>query len=598
MLELWDSIGPIERKNVHGEFKKRLNEYGRFLTKEEKHLFEKLELEFGQPEFVDRDDGEGEPTETESTHRVTGRATKIEEQILHKVDTNRKEIERLAEIKSKPYSIDGKVVTARKKFNELQARWHGWTALDAEDTALLDELIGVFTKKVKTPPKVAPESNVVLLFPARMCERESDQEKHVTAAVGKQTRAVTDELGNVHRSRLEFDNFRATENELFDYNFRRARDGKLLAPDGSEVQCLESEGNTHRAKVRLVEAEAEGSTATKLDSGFPCLSAIRKKDGNIVQESKGDNRCAFEVIAQLLRLDFAAADRDYLSKPVNDVSFEDGEVDFSNDGKHFPNATMTVARREKTGVETLSHTDPKTGAVWTGEVPCFVDDGVRQNRAERLAWTWLELEVSPHQYDYKKKDSPRNDGGPAIFHSGTPVVSTEFTSDIGENGKRIQVEWIITRTRKTRTTKDGTSIWHEITRTGLDGAHVSSGVRELKLVRQTVATVVDCSRDDPSRDILDAESRLPAQQRLEALSNLLGSEMFATARMACRDDMKVGVIADTMGLGSRGGTAVARELRIIFLQAMKLYNDLASIDDSLPLIVAANDNQTARQMVA
>jgi hypothetical protein len=291
-----------------------------------------------------------------------------------------------------------------------------------------------------------------------MCESESDQEEQVTAAVGKQTKAVTDEQGNVHRCRLELDNFRATENELFNYNFRRTRNGKLLAPDGSEVECLESEGGTHRAKVRLVEAEAAGSTTTKLDSGFPCLSAIRKKDGNIVQESKGDNRCAFEVIAQLLRLDFAAANRDYLSKPINDVSFEDGEVDFSNDGKRFPSATLVVAQREKIGMETISHTDPKTGVVWSGEVPTLVNDGVRQIRSERMAWTWLELEVSPHQYDYKKKDFPRIDGGPAIFHSDTPVVSTEFTSDIGENGKRIQLEWIISRQRKTRTTKDGTSI--------------------------------------------------------------------------------------------------------------------------------------------
>jgi hypothetical protein len=74
--------------------------------------------------------------------------------------------------------------------------------------------------------------------------------------------------------------------------------------------------------------------------------------------------------------------------------------------------------------------------------------------------------------------------------------------------------------------------------------------------------------------------------------------MFATARMGFRDDMNIGEIADKMGLGSRGGTAAARELRIICLQAMRLYKDLASIDDSLPPIVAANDNHAARQMAA
>jgi hypothetical protein len=149
ILALWDSIGPSERiafKNVYVGFKKRFDEYGRFLTKDEKVLFEKMELEFGQQESVDRDDDEGAAV-IKPTYRVTGRVTKIEEQILHDVDTRRKEIERLAEIKSKTYSIDGKIVTARKKFNELQARWHGWTALDAEDTALFDELIWVFTKK-------------------------------------------------------------------------------------------------------------------------------------------------------------------------------------------------------------------------------------------------------------------------------------------------------------------------------------------------------------------------------------------------------------------------------------------------------------------
>jgi hypothetical protein len=72
--------------------------------------------------------------------------------------------------------------------------------------------------------------------------------------------------------------------------------------------------------------------------------------------------------------------------------------------------------------------------------------------------------------------------------------------------------------------------------------------------------------------------------------------MFATARMACHDDMNLSEIAETMGLGSRGGTAVARELRVIFLQAMRLYKDLAILDERLPPTVAANDNQTARQM--
>ena len=399
------------------------------------------------------------------TYLVNGRMTPVEVKNADRVST---------EIKSGRYKIRGKSVSARTKYNQLlRFKSYSWKVFSDEDNALFDELSAVFAQKL--------ESNVVL-FLARMCERESDQREQVTAAAGKQTLAVADDKGNIYRYQSEFDNFRAAEKELFDYNFRRARDGKLLAPDGTEIKCLESDGDKHRAKVRLVEAEvATGSTPTKLDSGFPCLSAIRKKDGNIVQESKGDKRSDFEAIAQLLRLDFAAANLDYLSKPVNDVSFENDEVDFSNDGKHAPSATLVVAQKEKISMETISHTDPETGEVWSGEVPTFVNDGVRQIRGERMAWTWMDLEVSPHLTKIEKVEYPRTtDGGPAIFHSDTPVVSTDFTGGI-EKGKRILLEWKITKQRKTRTDRSGTSIWHEIIRTPV--GHDGSAKRVLKLLR-------------------------------------------------------------------------------------------------------------------
>ncbi len=420
---------------------------------------------------------------------------------------------------------------------------------------------------ISKKPLTAPKSNVVL-FSARIAERETDRDEQILPAPLKPTLSVTNDKGDVYSFRSEFEDFRAAENELFDYNFRRARNGTLLAPDGSKIDCLECEGGTHRAKVRLVEAEAAtGPTKPKLETGFPALSAIRKKDGNIVQECKGDNRRAFEIIAQLLRSDFNEANREYLSRSSDGIYFEYGEVDFSNGGNNFPNATMTVAHREKTGVEILSHTDPKTGEVWSGELPCFIDDGVRQTRGEGLAWTWLDLGVSPHQYKHKKHQHPRISDGPAIFYSDAPILSTVFTHDL-QNGKNVKLEWIISKQRKTRTTRAGTSIWHEAIRTPV--GHNGSKTKELKLIRQTMTSVVDNTAADPRRDTPNAETRFEPRYRLKALKDCLGPEMFATAGMAFYCDMDIGEIAGTMGLGSRGTAAVAREIRIICLQAMRL----------------------------
>jgi hypothetical protein len=448
---------------------------------------------------------------------------------------------------------------------------------------------------VLTTPLATPKRNV-LPFPLRVCERETDSIEQTTPQPLKPTLSVKDDNGNIYQYRSELDDFRAAENELFDYNFRRARDGKLLAPDGSKIECLECEGGKHRAKVRLVEADAAtGSTATKLDSGFPVLSAIRKKDGNIVQECKGDNRRAFEIIAQLLRSDFSEANREYLSRSSDGIYFEYGEVDFSKSGKNFPSAIMTVAHREKTSVEIISHEDPKTGEVWKGEVPCFVDDGVRQTRGERLAWTWLDLEVSPHQYNYKKHEDPRISDGPAIFHSDTPILSTVFTHGVDEDGKIVKLEWVVAKQRKTRTTRTGTSIWHEAIRTPV--GHSGSQTKELKLIRQTMTSVVDNNAADPRRDTLNAETRFEPRYRLKALKDCLGPEMFVTAKMAFHRDMDMGEIADTMGLGTRGTAAVAREIRIVCLQAMRLYKRLAN-KVGASATTAANENQPGRQMAA
>jgi hypothetical protein len=443
-------------------------------------------------------------------------------------------------------------------------------------------------------PLAAPKTNV-LLFPTRIAESETKQRDQVTPSEGKQTFAVDDEHGNIYRYRSEFDNFRAAENELFDSSFRRARKGALLAQDGSEIVCLESDGDKHRAKVRLVEAEvASGLTKPKVATGFPILSAIRKRDGNIVQESKGDSRRAFEIIAQLLQSDFSGANRDYLSRTVDGIHFEDGEVDFSTNGKHFASAAMAVATREKSSVETISHTDPKTGKIWTGEVEVLKDDGVRQIRGERLAWTWLDLEHSPHQYNFEKKSYPRIDDGPATFVSDPPVISTLFTNDV-KRGHRVQLEWRITRQRKIRTTATGTSIWHEITRAPV--GHDGSSTKDLKLIRQTMTSVVDNNAADPRRDLLEAETRIEPTRRLQLIKHCLGNEMFATATMAFRDDMDLGEIAATMGLGARGTAAAAREIRVICLKAMRLYRGFAPDPDTIDP-VAANDNQPARQIAA
>lgn len=311
-----------------------------------------------------------------------------------------RETKTAAEIETGRYKIRGKSVSALAKYNELvRFKTYAWKVFDDEDNALFNELSIRFAKK--------PKSSRFGALLKQMLERESDREEQVRADPGKQTLVSVDKDGNVFRYQSELDDFQAAEKELFAYNYRRARNGTLLAPDGSRIENFECEGGTHREKVRTVEAEAAtGSTTTKLDSGFPVLSAIRKKDGNIVQESKGDKRLDFEAIAQLLRLDFAAANRDCLSKPIVDGSFDHDEVDYSNDGKHAPDAPLVVAQREKTSMETITHVDPKTGEVWTGEVPTFVNDGVRQIRGDGMAWTWLDLEVSPHQYDYKKRILP------------------------------------------------------------------------------------------------------------------------------------------------------------------------------------------------
>jgi hypothetical protein len=447
---------------------------------------------------------------------------------------------------------------------------------------------------ISKQPLAAPKTNV-LLFPALIAERETKQNDQVAPSEGKQTFAVNDDHGNIYRYRSEFDNFGAAEDELFETSYRRARNGKLLAPDGSEIACPESGGDVHRAKVQVVEADAAaGLVKAKIGAGFPILSAIRKKDGNIVQESEGDNRRAFEIISQLLRSDFDESNRDYRSRTTDGIYFEEGEVNFSNDGRHFETATMAVDRREKTSPETISHTDPKTGMIWTDEIETFKDDGVRQIRGERLAWTWLDLEFSPHQNKFEKKSHPKINDGPAVFNSDQPVVSTLFTNEI-KHGNRVQLEWIVSKVRKTRTTRTGTSIWYETTRTPV--GHDGSSTRDLKLVRQTIATVVDYNAADPRRDLLEAETRIEPTGRLRALKACLGPEMFATAKMAFRDDMDVGQIADTFGLGSRGSAAVAREIRIVCLKAIRLYKKLSNKADAIAH-VAANDNQPARQMAA
>jgi hypothetical protein len=447
---------------------------------------------------------------------------------------------------------------------------------------------------ISKQPLAAPKTNV-LLFPARFAECETGCIEQVKPESVKPTLSVTDGKGNVYQYRSEFDDFRAAENELFDFSFRRARNGALLARDGSEISCPESEGDKHRVKVRLVEAEeASGLAKPKINNAFPILSAIRKRDGNIVQESKGDSRRAFEIIAQLLRSDFSGASRDYLSRTVDGIHFEDSEVDFSNNGKHFVSATMVVANREKTSTETISHTDTKTGKVWTGEIEVFKDDGVRQIRGDRLAWTWLDLEVSPHQHKFEKKSRPKIDDGPATFNSDPPVISTLFTNDV-KKGQRVQLEWMMTKQRKTRTTQTGTSIWYETTRTPV--GHDGSSTRELKLIRQTITSVVDNNAADPRRDLLEAETRIEPNRRLQLLKDCLGAEMFDTAKNAFRDDMDLGAIAETMGLGTRGTAAAAREIRIICLKAMRLYRSFAAVTDAI-VPVAVNDNLPARRMAA
>ena len=118
LLAFWDSIGPADRiafRYMYVNYQRRFNEYGSFLTEDEKKLFKNFELEFEQQKSgLDRNDDERD-TGIKLTHRVNGRATRIEEQILHDADTHRKGIERRKEIKSKTYSINDKTVTARKK---------------------------------------------------------------------------------------------------------------------------------------------------------------------------------------------------------------------------------------------------------------------------------------------------------------------------------------------------------------------------------------------------------------------------------------------------------------------------------------------------
>jgi hypothetical protein len=80
------------------------------------------------------------------TYRITGRATRYEEQILRNIDRN----EFVAKIKSEQYTVDGNEVTPKTKYKELKAIFDkgGWAAFDKTQTALFDDLTAVYGERV------------------------------------------------------------------------------------------------------------------------------------------------------------------------------------------------------------------------------------------------------------------------------------------------------------------------------------------------------------------------------------------------------------------------------------------------------------------
>jgi hypothetical protein len=227
----------------------------------------------------------------------------------------------------------------------------------------------------------------------------------------------------------------ADQNDLYNPRYRRARDGVLVNSDDSRIDFCDNgpegdNGKDRHARIDKIEAEyhaavKRGERHKRLDTGFPLLRAIRKRDGNVVQS--GDNRKMFEAIALMLRGDFAIATGDVRSRLDDNPSFEPGEVDYSNkyDPTAFPDGppAMGAAQREKMSVETITYTDPRTGAVWSGDVPSMVNAGVQQARAERRVWALLPTaEPSGWRRSHKSRVSS---SGP-VSHTGEPGTRNVF----------------------------------------------------------------------------------------------------------------------------------------------------------------------------